>query len=243
MTARERSVRTFEADVAEHGGYLYATEDRLSCRFANGRVDRAVLGAARPQGRRVLDLGCGDGVYTRKLLDAGAAEVHGVDAAVEAIGAARERCAAFPNASFEVLDVYELALAPGAAPWDVAVLRLMLHHLDDPAAAIARVCAVAREVVLVDPNGYNPILKVIEKVSPYHVAHDEKSFAPHRMDGWFEQAGGEVVEREYIGLVPMFSPDWLARACKLLEPLVEAIPGLRALACAQYAQRVRTSLA
>ena len=85
--------------------------------------------------------------------------------------------------------------------------------------------------------------KLIEKVSPYDVAHEEKSFAPRSLDRWFEQAGGEVVEREFIGLVPMFSPDPLARVCKAVEPIVEALPGLRAIGCAQYMQRVRTPLA
>ena len=241
MSVRERSVRTFEADVVESGGYLYATDEKLSCRFANGRIDRAVLAFARPAGKRVIDIGCGDGVYTMKLLEAGAAEVLGIDAAGESIEMARRRCAEYPNARFEVLDIYDLALS--GEPYDVAVVRLMLHHLYDAPRAIAAISEMARQVVVCDPNGYNPILKVIEKVSPYHVAHEEKSFAPRSLDGWFEQAGGEVVEREFIGLVPMFSPDPLARICKAVEPLVEALPGLRALGCAQYMQRIRTRLA
>lgn len=241
MSVRERSVRTFEADVAEAGGYLYATDDKLSCRFANGRIDRAVLAFARPAGRRVIDIGCGDGVYTEKLLAAGAAEVLGIDAAGESIEAARRRCADYSNARFEVRDIYELTRT--GEPYDVAVVRLMLHHLYDPPTAIAAISNMAREVVVCDPNGYNPILKVIERVSSYHVAHEEKSFAPRSLDRWFESAGGEVVEREFIGLVPMFSPDPIAIVCKAVEPLVESLPGLRALGCAQYVQRIRTPLA
>ena len=241
MSVRERSVRTFEADVAESGGYLYATDERLSCRLANGRVDAAILAAARPQGRRVIDIGCGDGAFTLRWLEAGASEVLGIDAAGEAVDAARRRCAAWPNARFEVADVY--ALERSEQPYDVAIVRLMLHHLYDAPRAVETVCRLAREVVIADPNGYNPILKVIERVSPYHVAHEEKSFAPRSLDRWVEEAGGEVVGREFIGLVPMFSPDWLARACKRIEPLVEATPGLRALGCAQYVQRIRTRTA
>jgi 2-polyprenyl-3-methyl-5-hydroxy-6-metoxy-1,4-benzoquinol methylase len=237
VSARERSVRTFEADVVESGGYLYATEDRLSCRLANERIDRAMQAFAKPSGKRVIDIGCGDGFFSLRWLEAGAAELLGVDAAGESIEAARRRCAAWPDAHFEVADVYELV--PQGELFDVAVVRCMLHHLYEPAKAIERICSVAREVVLCDPNGYNPVLKVIERVSPYHVAHEEKSFAPRSLDRWFEQAGGEVVEREFIGLVPMFSPDWLARSCKVVEPLVEVLPGLRAIGRAQYVQLLR----
>ena len=241
MSVRERNVSQFEADVAEQGGYLYATDDKLSCKLANGRMNDAVIAFARPAGRRLIDIGCGDGVYTLKLLEAGAAEVVGVDAAAQSIEAARGRCAEHSNGRFEVLDIYDLAQS--GEPYDVAVVRLMLHHLYDAPKAIARICRVAREVVVCEPNGYNPILKVIEKVSPYHVAHEEKSYAPRTLDRWFEQAGGEVVEREFIGLVPMFCPDGFARLCKSVEPFVEAFPGLRLLGCAQYMQRIRTQLA
>ncbi len=33
---------------------------------------------------------------------------------------------------------------------------------------------------------------------------------------------------------PMFSPDWYARLAKRLEPVLERLPGVRAVACAQY---------
>jgi len=241
VSVEERSVSQFDADVVEQGGYLYADPDRFSCRVANQRITQAMFRFARPKGRRVIDIGCGDGTYTQELLAGGAAEVLAVDAAAEAIAYAAERCEAFSNARFEAVDIYELEV-PGD-PYDVAIVRCMLHHLYDAPAAIARVCSVAREVVVCEPNGYNPILKVIEKVSPYHVAHEEKSYSPRLLDRWFEQAGGEVLEREYIGLVPMFSPDPLARLCKVIEPVVEKTPLLRALGCAQYVQRVRTPLA
>ena len=41
-------------------------------------------------GERILDLGCGEGALTAKLLDAGAAVV-GIDASPEQVAAARER--------------------------------------------------------------------------------------------------------------------------------------------------------
>jgi 2-polyprenyl-3-methyl-5-hydroxy-6-metoxy-1,4-benzoquinol methylase len=233
-------VSRFEADVAEQGGYLYSTTDQLSCLMSNGRMSEAILAFAKPAGRRVIDIGCGDGIYSLELLDAGASEVLGVDAAEQAVQSARQRCAERPNARFETVDIYDLAVEDG--PFDVAVVRGMLHHLYDAPRAIERICSVAREVVVCEPNGYNPVLKVIEKVSPYHVAHEEKSYAPRSLDRWFEACGAQVEERDFIGLVPIFCPDGFARLCKTVEPWVEGLPGLRQLACAQYMQRIRTAL-
>ncbi len=43
----------------------------------------------------------------------------------------------------------------------------------------------------------------------------------------------------YIGLVPFFCPDLMARVLNALEPIVERIPVLRAIACGQYVQEIR----
>jgi hypothetical protein len=54
------------------------------------------------------------------------------------------------------------------------------------------------------------------------------------LEWWIEEARGEVEHVEYAGFVPMFSPDWLARGMKTVEPLVECIPGVNRLACAVH---------
>jgi hypothetical protein len=134
---------------------------------------------------------------------------------------------------------YSHDLEPQGAPFDVAVLRGVLHHLERPTEAIRAVCRVAREIVTVEPNGYSPVLKVIERVSPYHLAHGERSYSPRVLDRWFQEAGGRVVRSQYIGLVPMFCPDFFARFCKWLEPRFESSRILRSVCCAQYVQTVR----
>ena len=97
---------------------------------------------------------------------------------------------------------------------------------------------MANEIIVVEPNGYNPILKIIEMVSPYHRKHEEKSYSPRKLDRWFENHGGRIEWSGYIGLVPVFCPDLLARSCKALEPFVERTPVLNRFCCAQYLQRI-----
>jgi ubiquinone/menaquinone biosynthesis C-methylase UbiE len=237
---REKNVSVFNRDVASGGGYLYAEQGGYSSRTANRRLTEAVLGMTEVRGKTVLDVGCGDGTYTFELAAAGASHVLGVDAADLAVERARV-CAkerAIDNVEFRVGDAYELEKL--GRQFDLAVVRGVLHHLYEAERAVGSVLRVAREIVVVEPNGYNPVLKIIEKVSPYHRAHEEKSYPPFRLDRWFETRGARVVRRAYVGLVPMFCPEAIARALKKIEPTVESIPLLREMGCAVYVQLVRT---
>jgi len=105
--------------------------------------------------------------------------------------------------------------------------------------AVEKICKKARDIVVVEPNGYNPMLKVIEKTSKYHLEHEEKSYRPGILDAWFIRNGGEIVQSIYVGLVPMFCPDLAARVLKFFEPIVEKTPLLRRLCCGQYVNKIR----
>lgn len=222
----------FEQDVVETGGYRYTTEAPLSSRLANRRMTDASLEAAAWRGKRVIDLGCGDGTYTAELLRRGEpASIHGIDPSPAAVAAARARDED-PRLSFAVGSAHALPHADDT--FDIAYLRGVLHHMDRPIDALAEALRVAPVMVVVEPNGYNPGLKVLERVSRYHREHGEKSYAPKRLDGWVQRLGATVVARRYIGFVPMFSPDGYARVAKRIEPVLERRQGLRQAMCAQY---------
>lgn len=226
------NVTKFNDDVRRTGSYAY-TGARLSSRLANGRISVAIANIAPFQGLNVLDVGCGDGAYSVELAQLGAAHVLGLDPAEEAVVAARGRAEALglsAACTFEVGNVYTLS---AEMSFDCAVLRGVLHHLPDPAEAIACVARLSDMAVLLEPNGTNPILKIIEKSSAYHRAHQEQSFLPATLVDWCRRAGFTSVQVKYINLVPMFCPDLLARMCRVLEPLAEATPFLRQLCCGQ----------
>jgi len=228
----ERNVHAFDQDVLCNQGYLYTTNSQLSSRLANKRLTDVSLALLDFSGLKVIDVGCGDGTYTIELWDlARPRSVVGIDPAPSAIEAADARKGDRPIV-FQVGSAYHLDAADD--DFDVAVLRGVLHHLDYPGSAIREALRVARRIVVVEPNGYNPVLKVIERTMRYHIEHGEKSYAPRRLRRWVEQARGRIVRAKYAGLVPMFCPDWMARALKRIEPVVEDLPLVDALGCAVY---------
>jgi SAM-dependent methyltransferase len=237
--AREKSIEKFNEDVRANDGYRYTSNAKPSSTMANARISREVAQLVDLRGKRVIDVGCGDGIYTEEFLAMGAAYVLGVDAAADAIALASGRPAVGPRLAFRVAAVDQLSSI--GEQFDVAVVRGLLHHLYDAEPAAAAICAIADEVVVIEPNGYNPVLKVIEKVSRYHVEHEEKSYPPRRLDRWFESQGAVVEDSRFIGLVPYFCPDGIARGLKKLEPLVERTPLIRAISCGQYVQRISTT--
>jgi len=230
---RERNIQTFNADTAALGGYVYTAIDRWSSKCATGRQTEELaqlLKAHFPPTVRIADVGCGDGTFTVDLAEKfRPASIRGVDPASNAIAAGRARIPPHlaGSVSFEVGDIYNVENKGE----DLAIGRGVLHHVDRLEDAIARMAQQFKTVIILDPNGFNPVLKVIEKVSPYHRKHDEKSWAPSRITRAFKSHGFTVVSMKYFVLVPYFCPTPLAKFLSKCEPIVEAVPGVREISC------------
>lgn len=232
MHKEKKAVESFNHDVEVNEGYLYTTQARLSSILANRRLTEAALGIVDWHGKRVIDIGCGDGTYTIELFDAAhPIEIVGIDPAHEAISLAKRK-AGTRAISFQTLSAYTLPYAGDR--FNIAQLRGVLHHVDRPYELLREAMRVARLVVVIEPNGYNPILKLIERFSNYHIEHQEKSYSPAMLNQWVSRSGGVIRAWGYAGLVPMFCPDSVAKGLKHIESAFERIPIINALTCAVY---------
>ncbi len=136
---------------SDHDRDLAAAFDARAEAFERAKVQRDstslgrfVAFAGLPAGARVLDAGCGPGLVAEAFLEAGC-EVLGVDLSAEMVRRAQARCARFgARARFVQGSLHDLD--PGG-PLDAALSRNVLHHVEDPAAF------VARQVALVRPGG------------------------------------------------------------------------------------------
>jgi len=231
----KKNVDQFNKDVDSSGSYEY-TGQSLSARFANERISRSILGSFDFQGKSVLDLGCGDGAYTVEFPDKGINRIVGIDPADTAIAAATKRAHSLGLSDivhFETGDIYKLEkyLTPGL--FDCILIRGVLHHLPDPARALHGLSKFNGTIIVVEPNGNNPVLKLIERFSAYHVNHEECSFPRRRICKWLIAADFKVKSHEMIGLVPFFCPNSLAKFLRRLQPIIERLPVVRNLACGQ----------
>src|SRR4029079_17104745 len=104
----KKNVSEFNHDIIENQGYKYINTERISARFSNSRTTQAIHAITNWTGKHVLDIGCGDGTFTRELCQTGAASVLGVDPASEAIELANNNPANAASLSFAVGNIYTI---------------------------------------------------------------------------------------------------------------------------------------
>jgi ubiquinone/menaquinone biosynthesis C-methylase UbiE len=233
VTGSRSPLDPFEDDIAALGGYVYTTKAGFSSMTANRRITKATLALIPSHARSLLDLGCGDGEYTVEIARAAEMDrVVGVEPSLVPLRVALQKGRKLESIRLAAASAYELPFRD--ASFDVGYLRGVLHHLDHPIDALREALRTCAMVVIVEPNGYSPVLKFLERASRYHREHNEKSYSPAQLDRWICSLGGRVLTRSWAGLVPMFCPTLMARMLKRIEPLVELLTPLNRISCAVY---------
>lgn len=210
------------------GGYTYACprgprDSKSWYRDADPmeQVDGALVEfVSAHAGRRVLDLGCGLGGYTRALADRGF-DVRGIDVSPEYVE--RARSLGVP------VDLYD----GGALPYEdgsfdsVAMLEV-LEHLDDPAALLREARRVARRGVLVSvPNSTQDFGKVPVEFSHMLDVDHRQFFTVDSLTAFLRDACGSAVVEETAPI------DGLVLGLMLPRPLRPLYRGLVRVGAAQ----------
>ncbi|MBI2738423.1 MAG: class I SAM-dependent methyltransferase [Rhodospirillales bacterium] len=101
--------------------------------YASRRADTGWKDAMRrivdPSDKRVADIGCGGGIYSRAWRELGARTVTGVDFSRAMVDAAREQSAGRADVSFQQGDAAATGLPAASA--DIVFQRALIHHLRD----------------------------------------------------------------------------------------------------------------
>ena len=175
-------------------------------------------------GSRVVDLGCGSGVFTDVLLRHGY-RCAGVDLSSKLIAIARGK---YRDIEFIEGDVEQLAFPD--ASFDGVLLSGLVHHLPDPSRCAAEVFRILRpsgKFVAFDPNRMNPFMYLYrDRSSPLYssvgVTENERPVLAHEVAATFKRAGF-TVGTEYISNL---SYRYVASGkLRWLLPLYNAIDG------------------
>jgi SAM-dependent methyltransferase len=221
MPTLKKNVGVFDSDVRDNEGYRYTTSASYSSIVANRRMTDATLQHIAPTAKRVLDAGCGDGTYANDIKrQRPSLEIVGFDPASEAVRVARSR---YPDIEFVVGDVLRSETFP-EGKFDLIILRGVLHHVLDPAEAIRQCATRADTLLIIEPNGNNPVLKLIEKLSSYHREHEERSFSSRILAHWCREAHSPAESISFIGFVPFFFPTMPAKIIHFFQPFLERVP-------------------
>jgi SAM-dependent methyltransferase len=228
----KKNVGEFDKDVLKNQGFVYTTNLRYSSIVSNQRISDEVRLNIKPDTRTIFDAGCGDGTYTREIKNSfPGAKVLAADPSIEGVRIAGEK---YPGIDFFVMDLEdERAFDEFKEILDVTVIRGVLHHMSNPVKGIQNISKITKKIIIVEPNGNNPILKLIEKTSKYHIEHEEQSYSSQTLRTWCRDNGFENIKITYIGLVPFFFPTVLARIIHFFQPIVEKVPLINKYFCAQ----------
>lgn len=179
------------------------TYDR-NARFVSDLGGAVVEWLAPRAGERILDLGCGDGALTEKLVAAGA-EVVGVDTSPELLEAARGR-----GLDARQMDGETLAFS---AEFDAVFSNAALHWMTDPAAVIAGVARALKPGgrFVGEFGGHGNVAAIVTAMRAVGHAHGgDMALAgpwffptPDEYSALLEQGGFTV---EAIGLFPRPTP-------------------------------------
>lgn len=150
-------------------------------------------------GARVADLGCGSGVFTNLLRQAGYRSV-GLDISPKLVALGK---AEFPGLELLEGDAENLPFEPESL--DGILLSGLVHHFPDPrrlAAEVFRVLRPGGRFVAFDPNRMNPFMWLYrDRTSPFYspvgVTENERPVLAHHVARVFSERGFRV-QTDYI---------------------------------------------
>jgi SAM-dependent methyltransferase len=170
---------------------------------------RRVLPATCGSYRRILDAGCGPGVFTMELAKRHpSAQVLGIDIDPAAVRRAAEiaRRAEIRNCQFQVGDVTALGFRD---EFDLVVSVDNLEHIDDDVGALANLCHALKSggrLVLHTPNYYRRWLVLGRRVNFEVPGHARPGYHAEDLQGKLRLAGFSAVEtRATYGILETFT--------------------------------------
>lgn len=165
-------------------------------------VFRKLAGKRLSKGRKIIDLGCGTGAFSRRFFQGIDAELFGMDISVKAIKMAR---AESNNINYIVGDVEDLKFKDES--FDVVIFSGMLHHFPNIKKSLAEGYRILKKggcVLSYDPNIKNPFMWLYRHhSSPFFSktgkTDNERLLSAEEVDSVMKEVGFSYIKTSCIG--------------------------------------------
>ena len=137
-------------------------EKRISERDLNLLVDQPTIFAllGHIKGKKILDAGCGSGIYSRILLKKGA-KVSGLEVSGKMLDLAREHCKKF-KVDFKQGSVDKLPYPDKS--FDIIVSSLVIHYLKNPTKAFKEFNRVLKKGGILVFSTHHPVFESLNSI-------------------------------------------------------------------------------
>lgn len=198
---------------------------------ANRRAQYFIDLANLESGDKVLEIGCGTGLFTRKFYAATKAEITAIDISDELLAEARKF---LPEASFKKDDAMNMSFQ--SETFNVVFGSSILHHLEFDASLneIYRVLKPGGRMIFAEPNMINPqifIQKNIPLIKKWlGDSPDETAIVRWTFSKLMKSKGFKQVEIFPYDFLHPIVPESLIRTIEVIGKLIEQIPIAREIA-------------
>jgi len=231
--ARSRRERGHFDQVVEASEQFYwADRTEAGRRRQAIRSDLIARAARFEPGWRVLDVGCGTGLYTTRLSTDERVDFVAIDVATAALRVAARRTG--PNVRVLAADANDLPFPDGC--FDAVVGNAVLHHLSlAPALAeLTRVLAPGGRLCFAEPNLLNPQV-FAERNIPYlrrrlQNSPDEIAFVRWPLERTLRENGLDHTSVVPFDFLYPLTPGWMIGAVERLGSALERVPLVREIA-------------
>jgi ubiquinone/menaquinone biosynthesis C-methylase UbiE len=217
--------------------YVASTPMGYSFRVRRSKIMKLIEDL--PQGSKVLDIGCGPGVYVMALLDKGF-EVWGVDPAPEMIRLANDYLGNNPKVHFSVGDVENLSFPKNS--FNSVIAAGLFEYLDDPSIGFRQIHNVLTgDGIFVVSFPYfwsfprmwdrwlvSPLSRILRKFRPKKETIESKEFSPKKVAELIMEQGFKVEEIVFYNTRLLWTPfdrlfpSLAAQLSKMFEKLTPA---------------------
>lgn len=200
-------------------------------RRVNRRIVRMTELLRPTTNTRIVELGCGTGIFSRELAKTGA-QILSIDLSPELLSMARSSVQA-SNVQFLEGDCMELEKIPQVSNVDAVAANSVLHHLNVPKAlhSMFQVLRPGGMIVFSEPNMVNPQI-FLQKNIPWIKrlagdSPDEIAFVRWSLKKLLEQTGFVDVSVEPFDFLHPATPDFAVDVMEKIGIVLETVPVIK----------------